>query len=354
MLIDLHAPFPRRHPAAGARIARFAQAVCLAALAWTMAGCASSPIPTDPRNTENFRGAERSDKVDFANPAALAEFEGDADPVYRLGEGDKISVQVWNRPELSAKHVIGPDGRITVPIAGALRVSSMTREEAASTISGSLGKFYEQPLVNLSVDDYLANRVTVLGRVHTPGVQLFDRPPMLLDVLARAGALPVIDKQATLTRAAVFRGRDRILWVDLKRVLNRGDLAYNIRLKPNDLVYIPDSFDTLVYVLGAVAKPGAYRLTPDMSLMDALAQAGGPNEDAETDEIAIYRPGKQAVEKTPLKSLLTADRRVNYSLEEGDVIYVKKKGIAEVGYVLRQLLPGVSFLTWGSALLPGK
>lgn len=322
----------------------------LLVLALILSGCASSQIPSDPRNVEQFKGAERSDKVDFADPAALAAFEAESDPVYRLGEGDKVSVLVWNRPELTAKHVVGPDGKITVPLAGPLKVTAMTREEAAMSIGGSLAKYYEKPLVSLSVDEYLANRVTVLGRVQNPGVQQFDRPPLLLDVLARAGGLPVLDKQATLTRAAVFRGRDRILWVDLKRVLNRGELGYNIRLKPNDLVYIPDSFDTLVYVLGAVARPGAYRLTPDMSLLDALSQAGGPSEDADDSEIAIYRPGKQAVEKAPLKSLLTADRKVNYSLEEGDVLYVKKKGIAEVGYVLRQLLPGLSFLSWGFAL----
>jgi polysaccharide export outer membrane protein len=168
-------------------------------------------------------------------------------------------------------------------------------------------------------------------------------------VLARAGSLPVLDKQATLTRCAVFRGREKIIWVDLKRLLNRGDLAYNIRLKPNDLVYIPDSFDTLVYVMGAVEKPGAYRLTPDMSLMDALAQAGGPNQDANEGEIALYRPGQEATEKLSLASLMTADRKVNYALEEGDVVYVQKRGIAEVGYVLRQLLPGLSYMTFGWA-----
>jgi polysaccharide export outer membrane protein len=78
-----------------------------------------------------------------------------------------------------------------------------------------------------------------------------------------------------------------------------------------------------------------------------LAQAGGPNEDADENEIAIYRPGREAVERIPLKSLLTADRKLNFALEEGDVIHVQKKGIAEVGYFLRQLLPGLSFMTFG-------
>ncbi len=312
-----------------------------------LGGCAATGIPSLPKNAESFQKAEKSDRVSFMDKAALAAFEAEADSVYHLGEGDKITLNVWNRPELSGKHTVGPDGQITMPLIGTMKLATMTREEAASQIGESLRRYYTAPVVNLGIDEYHANRITILGRVLTPGVLQFDKPPMLLDALARAGSLPVLDKQATLTRCAVFRGRDKIIWVDLKRLLNRGELAYNIRLKPNDLIYIPDSFDTLMYVMGAVQKPGAYRLTPDMSVMDALAQAGGPNEDADENEIAIYRPGREAVERIPLKSLLTADRKVNFALEEGDVIYVQKKGIAEVGYFLRQLLPGLSFMTFG-------
>jgi polysaccharide export outer membrane protein len=173
----------------------------------------------------------------------------------------------------------------------------------------------------------------------------FDNAPTLLEVLAKAGALPVIDKLATLTRCAIFRGRDKVIWVDIKRALTGGEVAYNVRMKAGDMVYIPDSSDTMVYVFGSVQRPGAYRLTPDMSAMDALAQAGGPTEDAANEEIGLYRPGKQAVERVPMSSLLKADRKVNFSLSDGDVIYVPKSGIAEFGYVTRQLAAGLSLMT---------
>jgi polysaccharide export outer membrane protein len=284
----------------------------------------------------------------YIDKVALAEFEAEAEPVYRLGEGDHLDLQVWNRPELSGKHVVGPDGRITIPLLGPMKVAAMTREEAADHIKGQLNSFYLQPIVTLGVEQYLGNRVTVLGRVASPGIMQFDRPPLLLEVLARAGTMPMLDKQVTLTRCAIFRGREKIIWVDLKTLLNRGDLAYNIRLKPNDLVYIPDSSETMVYVMGAVDKPGAYRLTPDMSYLDALAQAGGPTEDADVDQLSLYRPGRDAAQVITLKSLLTEGRRVNVGLEEGDIIYAPKRGIANVGYVMRQLLPGLSFMTFVS------
>jgi polysaccharide biosynthesis/export protein len=108
----------------------------------------------------------------------------------------------------------------------------------------------------------------------------------------------------------------------------------------------------MVYVLGAVHRPGAYRLTPDMSVMDALATAGGPNEDGQPAEIGVYRPARQSVERISLQNLMDAQRRVNFALEEGDVIFVPKSGIAEFGYFTRQLAAGLSLLTFG--LTTGK
>jgi polysaccharide export outer membrane protein len=312
-----------------------------------LSGCSTHTMPNQPHNTESFKQLPKSDPVNFLDHQALAEFEAESDVVYHLGEGDKISLQVWNRPELSGKHTVGPDGQITIPLIGSMRITPMTREEAAGKISKKLKPYYTDPLVNLEIEEYQANRITILGRVLTPGTMHFDRQPMLLDALARAGSLPLVDKQTHLTRCAIFRGREKIIWVDLNQLMRYGDLAYNIRLKPDDLVYIPDSQETLVYVMGAVQKPGVYRLDSNMSIMDALTQAGGPNEDANEDEISLYRPSKKSTQRLPLKSLITSDRKVNYALEEGDVVYVPKRGIADVGYVLRQLMPGLSFMTFG-------
>jgi polysaccharide export outer membrane protein len=324
-------------------------AASLTASVLILAGCAHAPVTVEPVNTKAFALAQRTDTVSYADRAALAELDAEVAPVYVLGAGDHLSVQVLGRPEMSARHVVGPDGRISMPLVGTLRLAALTREEAAATVEKEMRRYFKQPAVALSVEQYSANRVTVLGRVQNPGVINFDKVPTILEVLARAGGLPVLDKQATLTRCAIFRGRDKVVWIDLKHLLARSDPTYNIRLKPNDIVYIPDSGDTSVYVMGAVPRPGAYRLTPDMSLLDALAQAGGPSEDAASQEIAIYRPSRQALEQVPLKSLLTADRRVNFALEEGDIVYVPKSTMAEVGYVLRQLAPGLRFLTFGFA-----
>ncbi len=340
-----------RTPLHGCGLAAPVLLALLVLLCALLSACQST-MPTVPSAGADkvFRAAEKSDRIVFPDAAELARLDAPQDAEQRLGEGDTLNVSVWGRTELSGRYLVGPDGRITLPLAGSIRVADATREEAAARIGAGLQRFYQAPAVTVGVEQYASNRVTVLGRVQNPGTLQFEHTPTVLEALARAGSLPVIDKQATLTRCAIFRGRDQVIWIDLKRLLNGGEMAQNLRLHRGDLIYIPDSFDTLVYVMGEVGKPGAYRLTPNMSLLDALAQAGGPNEDAAPQEIGIYRPASKAVQRVPLRSLLTADHSVNFALEEGDVIYVPKSGIADFGYVSRQIAAGLTVLTVGALL----
>jgi polysaccharide export outer membrane protein len=237
-----------------------------------------------------------------------------------------------------------------VPIAGDIAVNDRTRDEARSLIDQRLRVYFTRPFVNLMVDDYSSNQVTVLGRVERAGIQKFAHAPTLAEVLAGAGAMPILDKQATLTRCAIMRGREKLIWVDLKALLN-GDPAYNLRMKKGDIVYIPDSSDTAVYVLGSVPKPGSYRLTPRMTLLDVLAQAGGPNEDAAPGKIGIHRAGASQSEIIDLKDLIDGARKVNYTLEDGDVVFVPRNTMAEIGYAMRQVItPAISVLQFGMSL----
>ena len=68
----------------------------------------------------------------------LRNFEPAADEEYRLGRGDEISVDFTGRPDLLAKLVVGPDGRITLPLAGDLMLAGETRAEAAKAIDTAL------------------------------------------------------------------------------------------------------------------------------------------------------------------------------------------------------------------------
>lgn len=309
-------------------------------LALWISGCRS--LPPDP----NFKPIEKSAQPILNSKEDLALLEESENPVYTIDSGDLLRLDVFARSEVSGKYVVGPDGKITIPLIGDMHIKDKTREEALAALYAELRKYYTTPHATLAIDQYPSNRITVLGRVEKAGAHQFTHSPTLIDVLANAGAMPILDKQATLSRCAIIRGRDKIIWVDLKALLN-GDVDYNIRMKKGDIVYIPDSSDTSVYVMGAVGRPGSYRMTPRMTVLDAIAQAGGLAENAKNDRIGLYRAGTKQVEYVSWSELITADRSKNFAMEDGDVIFIPTTSLSDFGYVMRQIAPAISIFTFG-------
>jgi polysaccharide export outer membrane protein len=298
----------------------------------------------------------RQAPIDIATATKMAtEFDAGAEEAYLLGNGDELTIDVWDRPEFTGHHVVGPDGRITMPVMGPVAVTDLTREQAASAVAAELRRYLSVPVVTVKVDRYVAQRVFILGRVTHPGALNFEGELTLLETIVRAGGLPVGGagaEKAALARCAVFRGRDRVLWIDLKSLLNGSNLALNIRLKRNDTVYLPDSDDQLVYILGEVQRPGAFHLTPNMTLMDVVALAGGTSESADDTKISVVRPDEGIRREFSMRELLDPLLHLNVTLEEGDVIYVPKRGLAKFGYMLSRVSPLTGMIILGSALVP--
>jgi polysaccharide biosynthesis/export protein len=284
---------------------------------------------------------------------AIRAFEAPRVTSYTLEAGDEITIEVWGHAELSGHHVLGPDGKITLPVAGVLTIVGLTREAAETAISNAFGRLYSDLSTTIRIDRYTSFRIFVLGRVATPGAIQFESQPTLLEVITKAGSLPIGGvgaEKAGLGRCAVIRNRDQMIWVDLRSLLSKGDLSLNIRLARNDLVYIPDAGDQLVYVLGQVTHPGAFRLTPDMSFLDAFTQAGGVSENAAADKIEVVRSATGIKRQFSLKDLLAKPTEYNFSLNEGDLIYVPQRPLGKLGYVLQKTSPITGFAVIGSAV----
>jgi polysaccharide export outer membrane protein len=273
----------------------------------------------------------------FTAGEALKQFDTAPDQEYRLGEGDVITIQVWDRLELSGSQIVGPDGAITVPVAGTLHVAGMTREDATKAVKEALVKYYAKVTVTVRVDRYVSNRVVVLGQVRAPGVMQFETMPTLLEALARAGGVTT-QPTSNLTHCAIVRGRDRVAWIDLRGLLQDANLALNLRLRANDLVFIPDRGDLPIYVLGEVYKPGLVRWTANLTLLEALAQAGGATRDA-ASSLQVISPSRGLRTTVVLKELQSGVKGHNVTLQGGDIVYVTTSGLADIGYVFEKLNP---------------
>jgi protein involved in polysaccharide export with SLBB domain len=148
------------------------------------------PLPPPVLLSANSNTPQASTGGLQTNPQlAMREFEPAENQEYELGRGDSISIDFAGRPEMSSKQIVGPDGMITLPMAGSIAVADKTRPQAAQAIVAALTPYYEHLNVTVGVDKYTSNQVLLLGAVEHPGVLTFDRPPTLLEAVSRGGAL---------------------------------------------------------------------------------------------------------------------------------------------------------------------
>ncbi len=315
---------------------RFLAFFCCAVL---LVGCGAwetAPGVT-PYAEKAFDIADRSSRI--SEISALDSFRADTESItdYLLYDGDDIYIDVIGRPELSGVQRIGPDGRISLPVVGSVSVRNLTREQASEVINTALSPYYLNIFTTIRVEHYNSNRIIIIGRVEHPGELLFNTAPRLLDILAQAGGMPLLRQEQVLTRCSVIR-KDKILWIDLTRLLT-GDTSLNVPLQRNDVVYIPDASDTSVFVLGAVDHPGVFRLTPQMSFMDALGQAGGLNKEGNSHNIHLIRPNEKVNMQIDMDDLLEPQPALNVAIKEGDIIFVPRHNVSKVSYILQQINP---------------
>lgn len=307
------------------------------------------PLPAEKVNIGGTFGQQSVKEAQtFATEEEIARYSNSIPTEYRIGPGDKMAIVVRERPEASIGNItVSPDGHIAVPRAGLLTVKGRTAEEITEEIRSRLAKYYAEPDVTVIVNEYNNNKAFVLGRVSNPGLVNFTGQGTLLEALSLAGGLPTVAEEAFLSRAMIFRGNDMVIWVDLKEILTNGNIAMNPKLRNNDIVFIPESDDELVYVMGEVKSPGALKLKTELTLFDAVMASGGPTPDAKLAKVYLIRQqdGRGYVQQIRVdKFLQKGDFRQDYMLEDGDIVYVSTKALEKMQYVLSKLSPALRYV----------
>jgi polysaccharide biosynthesis/export protein len=289
-----------------------------------------------PRQTE-IENTSPSLKL---NPSeALRRFQPSAEEEYTLGAGDEISVQFPGRPELATRSVIGPDGRITLPLAGTIVVANLTRAAAGEKITSTMSKYFDNIAATVEVMRYGSNHVTLLGNVNKPGTIEFSQTPTLLEVLSRGGVETGRDGSLP-DQCVIYRG-DQVFWVDLHELLMSGSPLADLRLRRDDLIFVPGVTKT-VTVIGQVPRPGQIPLRHDSTLTSILGEAGGITDFAGNNpNIQIVHRSKGTTQYVRLKDLLQQPDGLDVSLHPGDVIFIPRGGVYKWGFVLQQISPYV-------------
>jgi len=284
---------------------------------------------------------------------ALRNFEPAADEEYRLGRGDEIVVDFSGRPEMQAKLVIGPDGRISLPLIGDIMLADHTRSEAARAIEAKLAEYYSNMAVMVTVTRYTSNKILLLGAVERPGVLVFEGTPTLLEALTRGGLVTGTSKIGQIPeRCAIYRGHDQVIWVQLKELIESGNTLADLRLRRDDVIYVPNMAEHFVSVLGEVTRPGAIPLSSTSTLATILANAGGFTDKAgNKPHIQIVDPASGSSRNLSFNDVLNPVKSLEITLKPGEIIFVPRSGFYKATYVLERLNPLTTVMTM--AMLTG-
>lgn len=277
----------------------------------------------------------------------LRNFEPANDEEYQLGKGDEITVDFSGRPEMQARLVIGPDGRITLPLVGEVLVADHTRSEAAKAIETAMAEYYSNMAAMVTVTRYTANRVLLLGAVEHPGALTFEGTPTLLEALTRGGLQTGANRGTQIPdRCAVYRGHDQVIWVELKSLIESGNPLADLRLRRDDVIFVPSTAESFVSVLGEVTRPGAIHLSNNSTLATVLADAGGFSDKAgNKPHIQIVDPANGSSRVVAFDDVLNPAKTNEITLRPGEILFVPRSGFYRATYFLERLNPLTTLTT---------
>jgi len=165
---------------------------------------------------------------------------------YRLQPEDVLNITVHEQPDLTTKTRITADGNITFPLIGAIHVAGMTTDEIEKKITELLEKDYlVSPQVLVYIEEYAPKQVSIIGCVNTPGKYdlLHERETTVLEAIAMAGGFSKIaDVNGTKILRIDENGKEQTLIIKVKDITVKGEKDKDLPLKPNDVIFVPESF----------------------------------------------------------------------------------------------------------------
>jgi polysaccharide export outer membrane protein len=286
---------------------------------------------------------------------------------YVIGPGDLVNVQVFDVPEMSRELRVSQTGTIGIPLVPVrLQLEGLTEVQAERKIQEVLEAkgLVSHPEVSVTVKEKKSRPITIVGAVAHPMVYEADRQVTLIDVLAQAGGItPDASDHVIVTRperdavsstlqadspqepptdaaASALPAPDRsaapsqappplvnTITVNLGQMLEAGDMANNVIIQPGDVVTVPHA--GIVYVLGAVPRPGGYTVTNDraqLSTLKVLSLAGGLDRTAKSDHAVIVRKdgtGQQHEVEVDLKKVMKFEAE-DVQLRASDILYIPR------------------------------
>ncbi len=287
--------------------------------------------------------------------------------VYNIKTGDQLLITVVGyEKELTALVVVRPDGMVTYPVVGDVKAAGLTIAQLSSAIGAKLSAlgYYESPQVTVQLRQPRQEIIYVSGDVKEPGQKAFPGTANVIEVLAAAGWF---EETADLANARIIKKRKEavpeIVPIDLEKLLKKelmeqgvvsGEfLSDRFMLRDGDVLVVPSGIrEERVNIIGQVHASGQYQVKSGISLVEALALAGGALEGtADLKHIRIIRADSSVVIEDATQAWSEKNSSVLPShpgkdtpspvyrvmVQPGDTVFVPEKGKVNIlGSVQKQ------------------
>ena len=227
---------------------------------------------------------------------------------YVIGPEDILTLSVMNVPELTETVRVENDGTIPVRLLGHVKAAGLTTLQLRTDLEKQWGETYlEDPKVSVFIREFHAQPISVIGAVAKPGLYQLTGPRTLIEVISMAGGLGTrganqpgrylyVTRKGGFDDLQLAEGMEQTapdqIEIDLKELMQNRDPALNIKMKPFDIVSVSKA--GIIYVIGAVGKPGGFVMEDRerVSVLQALSMAGGATTFAKKSGARIVRQGE--------------------------------------------------------------
>jgi polysaccharide biosynthesis/export protein len=248
---------------------------------------------------------------------AAAGFAQDKPADYKLGPGDSIKVQVYQNPDLTTEARVSETGTISYPLVGGVHVGGLSLSQAEARIAQALKShdILKSPQVNIVLQQVRGNQVSVLGQVQKPGrFPLETTNVRVSDMLAAAGGVAPTGNDVVVV-SGTRAGKPFRKSIDIPALFASTGSHEDILVAPGDTLFVDKA--PVFYIYGEAQKPGPHSVSRGMTVMQALAEGGGPTPRGSESRLRLNRTGPDGrmVQLTP---------RMTDPVQPGDVLYVRE------------------------------
>lgn len=231
-----------------------------------------------------------SKEIIFKNAFSSSEpdsiFSNSTIPSYPLGPGDSLVVEIYGIEEMRNEVTVDPQGSITLPILDKIEVQGLTVDKLQDVLKEKYSEYINDPQINILLKEYGSRYVNVIGEISAPSRIPLKRALRLLDAISLAGGFTEKSGDIEIQR------RDNNGSIQKKRIMKESLLGANSE-KDNLFLLDGDVVNVLqvssVYLSGEVQHPQSVLYDKELTLLKAIAKAGGFTQWANKSNIIILR-----------------------------------------------------------------